>query len=227
MSRFNLFKLAGILLVLTSLNLYGQKKEITSKEYSDIFQRIERETNKLAFRLNTERAFFDPKGTNIRRTEKGFSENLPDGSLRIYREITDYDPNRTRVLESIKIASIQYQREDNKNWEITSEGPKAEKSEPEAENKYRKYYLTKNVRYGKKTVDILEFEEEFVSGETDPANGKVHETTIFQSQKWYSENGLWLRFELVKERLNPRAAVILSLSDYEYDPTIKIEKPIK
>lgn len=88
--------------------------------------------------------------------------------------------------------------------------------------------MTENVGFEAQIADLIEFEEEHISKFTSPMTGKIIETELHQIWKyWIGKNGLMLRGELISEKVNPKTLSVRGVWNYEYDPNIRIEAPIK
>ncbi len=226
----NKTRLFGIAVVLFSLTvcLYGQKKEINRKEYDELINKVSENTSKYSYRTINVRNLYRQDGITIQQTEKNLSEHVPSGNRRFLSEIVNHVINRTTITELIRIDGIEHRKVDNGKWGIVSSRTViGNENIVSKEYKYQKYYLTENVQVDGQTVDILEYENEYTLKYKNSSNGEIKETKSYSRWKWTIKDNLFLRSESLSEKADPKMNVSNSITNYEYDPNIKIEAPIK
>lgn len=228
MSKTKLFGIAVVLFSLTVSSLYGQRKEINQKEYNELMNKIRENTRKYSYRLINVKTRYRQDGITIQETERNVTEYVPSGNRRFSSEIVNHVIDRTTITELIKIDGIEYRKVNNGKWGIVSSRTViGNENIISKEYKYKKYYLMENVRIDGQTVNIIEFENEDILKYKNFSNSKIIETQNYYRWKWIIKDGLFLRFEAVSEKANPKTSISNSISNYEYDPNIKIEAPIK
>ncbi len=229
MNKIRIVNFIILLLCLFTVNIYGQRKEISAEQFTDLKDKATKKTGKTSHRVINERLLYTTDGKKIQQLENISTEFLPTGRTRTISKVINYEINRSVDQEYITIDKVTFRRVDGGEWRIFDEKKITRPNKNfEIEQKSRKYYLTENVNFESQTLDLIEFEEEYISKFTNPRTGKIIETELHQIWKfWIGKDRLMLRGELISEKSSPKMLAVRGVWNYEYDPNIKIEAPIK
>lgn len=225
MRKLSFINFLILLFCFTSLNVYGQRKEISEKEFSSPYQKAVEKTGKLSHRIVSERFVFGNDESKIRIADKGLTEfALPD-NLRSYLQSVD-EFGRKFSFEFIRYEGVVYQRRDEGEWakKDLMNPPNPVKSI--ANNDNAKYYLTENVKLDGNNADLFELEIEYKHQTPNPQTKEVFVSITKRKEKrWIGKDSLLLKIEMVDEAINPARTLSRRTQIYQYDPKIKFEAP--
>ncbi len=226
MNKPGFFKLSILLLCLTCLNAYGQRKEISKQEFSDAYSKAGGKTQTLAYRIISKSEAY--RGDELQSFTNDTSEFVPPDKNHFVSEMKMVNANKIFVIETIRIGEDRYKKESGGNWtKLPSNVAKPTNpiSNKSVENS-AKFYLTENALFGQQTANLYELAVEFKHTSNAPATNKIKESTSYRSEKrWISRDGLLLKMELEDEFPEVPKRVSRRTWTYEYDPNIKIEAP--
>ena len=226
MNKRRITKLIVFFVCLFSVNIYGQRKEITREELLEAYTKAVEKTRKLSRRIISESKVYGDDETKIVQTQKSLDEFALPNSSRFIVEAKRTGIDKVSSFEIIRIGDVEYKREENGKWTKRDYEPMPEPVAKSLESK-TKYYLTENAKLNDQTADLYELEIEFKHQNRNPVTKEVFEnTTLRKEKRWISKDGLLLKIEIVDEKINPRKIIFSRVSVYEYDPNIKIEAPM-
>jgi|GEM_PF-2236806 len=195
----------------------GQERAITQKQFDDARTSASEALKSKIYRTNTEAA----PGSGPQHYST-ISEYVPPDRSRLLRVYTFRD--KVEKSEIIKIGDTSYARFDGGPW-ISPYVPNDRFTvagggrEAKVERKFE-YTLIADMDLGKEKTDLYVRREDF----SYEASGVSYKTVSF-FRYWISKGGLFLRSE---DRVHDKDGKLLhrSITDYEYDPGIKIEAPV-
>ncbi len=227
MKKIRFVRLFILLVCFASLNVFGQKREISKQEFSDAYQRADEKTNTLARRIVSKNERYS--GGEVRSTENYTSESVPPNKNHTVTEIKLFDTNKSFLIERILVGGDEYKRENGGDWTRRSFSEVSKTPNPittKAVENSSKYYLTENVQLSNQTANLYELSVE--NKITMPTrSGAIKESISYRrkEKRWISRDGLLLKMELEDERQELRKSGSRRVWTYEYDPNIKIEAP--
>ncbi len=220
--------MAIFVICLACSSVYGQKREISKEMFNDSYKKAGENTGKLSHRIISEGYVYRDEESQIRSVEKGISEIASPNRSRFSIEHKNNELNTISYFELIKIDGVEYKRRNNGEWKKENTVINPNPTNSKSSRSEAKYYLTENARLNNQTADLFELEVEYKHQTTNPVNRQMSESTTCRKEKrWISKDGLLLKLEMVDENTNPRKINSRRIWVYEYDPTIKIEAPIK
>lgn len=228
MKKGEIIKFVVLFTCLFSLNIYGQRKEITKEEMSDIYKKAVAKTGKLSHRIISESKVYGSEETEVLQIEKGLSEfALPD-KFRYVAEIKRVDVGSVFSFESIKIDGVKYERKNKGEWTKQNIAPVQNPSSLNFSESGASFYITENAKLDGRTADLLELKVEYKHQRKNPNTKEVYEYKTYRTERrWIGKDGLLLKIEMIDENDNPKKIISSRTWIYEYDPNIKIEVPIK
>lgn len=220
----NKMKITLILFIcLTGFSLcFGQEKVITQNEFDVVYAKWKRQSKDKSYRV---KQTLESKlnGTDSNRREESTSEYAPNDKRRFV--FTLKTPIVTKS-ETIYIENKKYTRKNEGEWKEELIKPKVStQSERKIEVESNEYkYLGQETINTQATEIYVHIAKHKINNEKTSKNSSSTYTTKY----WFDKNGLLHKMESEVEIIT---GMMKSSSKrtyfYEYDPTIKIEAPIK
>lgn len=220
MNRVNLF--LGLFAIISglvfSIDVYAQRKIITSKEYYEGISKPGVKYYEKSRRVETtEETITDGVVT---KSALRINEALLPNRDRKYAKITE--GGKVSEFEQITIDYMQYTRKDGAAWtkvDLRQSGyGSGSGTGVGGSSRQCDQYSVDSTSINGRSMQLFEWL-------LIDSNG--NELLFHEMRKWIGDDGLPYRGEDVKGKLSPREEIKRTVTTYEYDPTIKIEAPIK
>jgi hypothetical protein len=210
-----------------SLNVYGQRKEISREEFLDAYKKAGEKIKTIAFRITIKNELY--RGNEWEIIQSDVADFVPPDRRHTITEVTA--PNGKKIfIERILIGNDDYKRENGGNWiKRTSNTTNQQQNNPikTVEND-SKFYLTENIQFNNQTANLYEVLAEYKITTPIRATHERKETISYRKEKrWISRDGLLLKMEMEDEFQGTQKSNSRRTWIYEYDASIKIEAPIK
>lgn len=121
MNKITIIKFAVFMLCFFSLNIYGQRNEISAEEFADIRGKAIEKTGKTSHRIINERIVYTSDGKKIQQLENISTDVLPTGQTRTISKVVNYETNRSVYQEYIRDNEVTFRRVDDGEWKIFDE----------------------------------------------------------------------------------------------------------
>ncbi len=230
MKKFNLIFSLLVIFCGANLNLYAQKKEISQKEFSDVYNAERSKTSAVNYRMISIYEAKRGSELNFVQTQKSISEFVRPNRQHYIWENRPINSDRTDILELIKIGDDEYEKRDNGEWKKRAKklGQPINPSKNNViQTSVKNFYLGK-MDFSNQTADIYQREIESKHQRKNSATNELEEYKSNRIEKyWISKDGLRLKIETEETVLDSQPRILRGTVIYEYDPNIKIEAPIK
>lgn len=227
MNKIRCIKFSVFLICLLSLNVFGQRKEISKEEYSLANKKAGEKMKTVSYRFVSKNEHYF--GDELKSVETNTNEFVPPDKRHNIFDAKIFDGKKSILTESISIGNEIYRRENGGEWtkRTKTEANQSPNNPIRTVENNSKFYLTENVPLNNQTTNLYEVAvEEKVSAPTGKAN-ETRETNFYSKEKrWISRDGLLLKLEIESESQQMRKALTRRVWTYEYDPNIKIEAPV-
>lgn len=212
---FSMIVLSFCLTISAQENIDSSGQTITKEQFYATFQKAREKTQTRKRRIKYASQTDSPTAEDKRLL---FSEFVPPNRERFVFDF--YEADKLRRYEEIQIGATTYVRYDEENWR--------KKTEPEIARAYGKggeikteFLLIKNQIINKQTTDL--YRETEISSYPSLPNSKP---TIEITEFWINSDGLLVKY--ARSTTDKSLGELLNrIEDYEYDPTIQINAPIK
>ncbi|HVE55629.1 MAG TPA: hypothetical protein VNB22_02300 [Pyrinomonadaceae bacterium] len=203
----------------------AQKKETTEQKLTELRKNATEKLKSQSYRKKmTFESYKSLRDSKPYLVVNEITEFVPPDSSRVFSETKS--PEGVSRLETITIAQRKYTRINNEDWKQvpliqSGSGPGFGKPEVVRRERTVKYNDKGKKIINGQNADLYEFKiiYRYQFRELDYQN-------VITNRFWFSANGLFLRTESAEQDNNKRFTS-RSISEYEYDPNIKIEAPIK
>ena len=215
---------ALMFLALTSVS--AQPRKISSEEYTEMMKKNAELRKGKSYRLTRMSESYKKSDGSLIHYFKEVTEDLPSGDSHSVVESGRSKGNLPR-LEHVRIGQTAYQRGPDGNWsqsplrirELTDEEKReGEKKRLEYEARVERFYVGKTT-FRNQNAELYESRDT-----TKIMKNGVEVLTKVVTKMWFTPEGLILRNE---EQVDNAETTETRVFDFEYDPTIKIEAPIK
>lgn len=202
---------------------FGQAKTISEDEFKAIYNKWSLLSKDKTYRIKiTSESKLNGNPSNY--NQESFSEYAPPDKKRFVSILKT--PRLSTKIETIHIGEKQYTRKDEGEWrEVTAKenAPSINDRKISVEsNEYK--YLSGEIINGQKTEVYERITKQKINNEK--TSRESHST--IKTKYWFDKNGLLLKMMNETELISGiMTSVSTRIYDYEYDPNIKIEAPIK
>jgi len=228
---FNIIILSSLLLC-SFINIFAQEKMVSEQEITNLrnnaYEKLKNKTYRV---IMTSEGYVNAKDSSPNQFVKGITEYIsPDRLHSIYERKTGETTFRE---EAISIGQKKYVKQDNENWkELLPLGNSAGNATGIGSGSGFKTAIIDNektVEYkykGKETIKNQKADLYVVTTMRKYNSPNFKSTTVITEKFWLDKDGVFLKRES-ETKLNYKKVINHILWEYEYDPNIKIEAPIK
>lgn len=206
---------------LSVLNVLAQEKTITEQEFFDLGNKADQILENSTYRKKiTSKSFINKNDSEPDSVEITTYEKNSDG----YRKIVEIKSAGTNArTEEIKIGDQKFIRKNNEKWRKALPEDRAigviMRGETEGEKSFEYKYLGE-VEINKQKADLYE-----MKGFVKYNSADSERTNHILDRFWFDKQGRKLKVERLRE-INGKITPFV-IFEYEYDPNMKIEAPIK
>ena len=208
-----------IFILISSLSVFSQSKEITKEEYYGPWRAALQKARGLN-RRNISKTEIYKDGKLSATDEWQYEYDLPDKIRYIHIENRDGKSYRT---EQIDIGKAKYCKQDDKPWEKT-ESPCIGGGAGGVPNTQSIKYTVETVRLGDKDERLF---TQFITYKNTFNKEENQGLSFYVTRYWLAADGLISRGEINYGKVDTKRIDRLTIDTYEYDSKIKIVAPIK
>lgn len=198
-----------------AMEISAQRRAASSGEFYDAQNKSYQSMRDRSYRTETKDEAFS-EGSLVKMITRITEKLLPNRSRSYYRV---NEGGKVIESESILIDNFLYARENSGPWtktDLSKSGSGGGSGSATSATSCRQLTVEAVVFEGRPS---LLFNELLILGSNT--------LTFSERQKWFADDGLILKEEILEGSLSPRTETRRFVVTYEYDPEIKIEAPIK